>query len=556
MRARTASIAAMQRNAQGSRRAGNVKALLLVVVAFAAVAVIGYFFTPGRGKPERRVLVIGWDGATWEMVEPLLREGRLPNLAKLVERGAAATLESSKVPISSAAWVGAVTGKGPGENGVYSFFEPVEGTYDVKLISSRSNQAAPLWRILGWNGARSITFGVPVTYPPEKVEGVMVAGMLSPFDAQYAFPSSVTDLLRARGFVPDLGAWREKQEVTFERVKEQLAIKEQILHEMLVAEDWTLAMVVFKDLDVWCHRMYDGKLDGPVAPHYELLDATLGRLVETAGKDVDVIVMSDHGFHPYQRSFFIHPWLVEQGFAVASTTPVSLPRDTQNLAEKRAVEHAALLSMLELGHSAAFAGVCEANFGGIRLNVKGREPQGFVEPAEIEATLVRIEKALLEWRAPGRTEPVVRKVHRGAALYPGEFAGRLPDLIFELDPSIAARSEPARVPYGEHAKPYPDHSLEGIWITSGPHFARSVERGRVSVFDLAPTVLALLGLPVYTEMSGKVHSELFLDAKPPRFVEERDDPAARRGYRPGPDDYDAKELEEVKSRLKETGYAQ
>ena len=147
-------------------------------------------------------------------------------------------------------------------------------------------------------------------------------------------------------------------------------------------------------------------------------------------------------------------------------------------------------------------------------------------------------------------------VHRGAALYPGEFAGRLPDLIFELDPSIAARSEPARSPYGEHAGPYPDHSLEGIWITSGPHFARSVERGRVSVFDLAPTVLALLGLPVYTEMSGKVRSELFLEALPPRFIEERDDPAARRGYRPGPEDYDAKELEEVKSRLKETGYAQ
>lgn len=502
-------------------------------------------------------MVIGWDGATYELLDPLVRAGRLPTVAKLLARGSSATLESTKVPISSAAWVGAVTGKTPGENGVYSFFEPVEGSYDVKLISSRSNQASPLWRILGWHGLRSIVFGVPVTFPPEKVEGLMVGCMLSPFDADYAYPKVLTQRLRERGFVPDLGAWRERQEVTFERVREQLAIKEQILHEMLREQDWSLAMIVFKDLDVWCHRAYDGKVDGLVAPHYELLDATLGRLLESVGPDVDVILMSDHGFHTYHESFFIHPWLLEAGFAAKSDELVHAPfADTQNLAEKRAVEHQALMALLDLEHTAAFGLACEANFGGIRLNVKGREPKGFVAPEAVEETLVALERALLAWRAPGREEPVVVRVHRAAQLYPGPFAARLPDLIFELDPRIAARSEPARVPYGAHRNAFPDHALEGIWIQAGPSFAARAERGRVSIFDLAPTVLALFDLPVYSEMSGSVLQSEFAREITPRRIPESADPVAARGYHPSDADFDPRGLEEVKSRLRETGYAQ
>jgi predicted AlkP superfamily phosphohydrolase/phosphomutase len=536
-------------------RSGSARLVLLLALFFAAASFAGWFAL--RGGARRRVLVIGWDGATYAMIDPMLAAGRLPVLAKLLERGSSARLESTKVPISSAAWVGAVTGKTPGENGVYSFFEPIEGSYDVKLISSRSNQATPMWRILGWHGLRSIVFGVPVTFPPEMVEGVMVGCMLSPFDADYAYPKVLTQQLRERGFVPDLGAWRERQNVTFERVKQQLAIKEQILAEMLREQDWSLAMIVFKDLDVWCHRAYDGELGGPVAPHYELLDAALGRLLENVGPDVDVIVMSDHGFHPYHASFFGHAWLIQSGFAKASDALVHAKlTDTENLAERRAVEHQALLEMLDLEHSAAFPVAAEANFGGLRLNVKGREPKGFVEPDEVEATLAALERALRDWRAPGREAPVVTRVHRMAQLYPGPFAARLPDLVYELDPEISARSEPARLPFLEHERIYPDHHLEGIWITAGPSFAHLAERGQVSIFDLAPTVLALLDLPVYSEMSGRVVTSTLARELAPRRIPEADDPAAKGGYRPGPADFDPEQMREVKSRLRETGYAQ
>jgi predicted AlkP superfamily phosphohydrolase/phosphomutase len=266
-----------------------------------------------------------------------------------------------------------------------------------------------------------------------------------------------------------------------------------------------------------------------------------------------VILMSDHGFAAYQRSFFADPWLVEQGFAAPSSARATLdPRASANLAEERVLEHRRKLELLDLPRTAAFALACEANYGSIRLNVAGREPSGSIDPAHVDAKLREIEDALLAWRAPGKDERIVTRVFRTADLYPGPYSARLPDLIFELDPSICARSNLAKVAYGEHARVFPDHHLEGIWIAAGPSFAARAERGRVSVFDLAPTALALLRLPVHSEMSGSVLERLFAAPIEVRRMAEADAPAARPSYV----EQGESDPEEVKRRLRETGYAE
>jgi predicted AlkP superfamily phosphohydrolase/phosphomutase len=509
------------------------------------------------GPARRRLLVVGWDGATFQMIDPLLARGRLPNLARLIERGSSARLESTRVPISSAAWVGAVTGKTPGQTGVYSFFEPIEGSYDVRLISSRSNQAAPLWRILAWSGMKSIVFNVPVTYPPEKLESAVVAGMLAPLDSDYAYPAGLAQRLRARGFVPDLGAWRANQEVTFARVEEQLARKRQILVEMLRDLEWDLALLVFKDLDVWSHRAYDADPDGTIGRHYELLDQALGELLDAAPPDSDVIVLSDHGFEPYHRSFFVQRWLEERGFAVARGSAAPEPRETANLAEQRALDHHQLIASLDLPRTAAFAGACEANYGSVRLNVIGREPRGALPAAELDAKLDEISRALLATPLPGSGGPLVKRVFRTRELYPGPFASRLPDLIFELDPSVAARPENPAIAFAEHTGIHPDHHLQGVFFAAGPSFAHRPERSDASILDLAPTALHVLGLPIYADMTGQLRSELLRNPTPPRVLRDVSaDPKAQAAPAPrfveASHDSDA----EVESRLRALGYTQ
>jgi len=526
---------------------------ILPLLVFALGALAGCSSDEAPAQPETKLLIVGWDGATFDLIDPLLAAGRLPNLAGLIERGQSARLASTIIPISSAAWVGAVTGKGPGASGVYSFFEPVAGTYDVQPISSRSNRAHPLWRILSAHGIGVQVFGVPITYPPEPVLGTMVAGMLSPFDADYAWPPEYTTELRGRGFVPDLGIWKEEQELKPKKIERQLLIKERAVCELLERDAWSFSMVVFKNLDVLAHRAYDPHPQGDFATLVVQLDATLGQLLASVPADTNVIVMSDHGFALYPRAFNLHSWLVEAGFS-----QLSAQADRGALAGTldvvRVQEHARRLGELELPQSRAFATACEGNFGSLRLNVSGREPHGVVPAEQVESVLNELESALRSVRFEGDDQPLVTAVHRGSELYPGPHRSVVPDLLIEVRPDVQVVAATTHQPtFVRYERPRPDHARSGILVMAGPDVAHGTERGDAEVFDIAPTALYLLDRPVYAEMHGSVLSRLLSKSAAPVVISEADD------TRLPPIDtagnvYSDEARDEVRARLKAMGY--
>ncbi len=492
---------AWSRRSRGPRSGALWRGLVLAVFAACGTRVDQASSEEGA----RRLLVVGWDGASFRMLDRLLAEGRLPSVGALLERGVQARFESTLIPISAGAWTSAVTGKGPGETGVYSFFEPVPDSYDVRLTSSLSVRAAPLWRILTQRGRRSVVFGVPLTWPPEPIAGTLVAGMLSPFDAAYAWPPEFTDELRARGFVPDLDEWTEVRPVDWNDLERQLRIKREVVGELLAADDWAFAMVVFKSLDVVSHLGYGVDFASHVGPLYERLDEILGQLVASVGPETDVLLISDHGFRLYDRGFNLHAWLLARGFSVASPSAARLAVDERAPFGKRARQ--ILLQLrgeLDWSRTVAFAGETEGNCGGIRLNVRGREPAGIVAPDEVAALITRLETELAGV-VDADGAPLVSRVLRGAELYPGPHDRVVPDLLFELADGCQAFSdvEQARV-FGAYELPFPEHEREGILIAAGPSFVHVRERGDARIADLAPTVLHLLGESVPADMTGAV----------------------------------------------------
>ena len=537
-------------------RLGHAAARLVTVALLVCVAGCGD--SSSKAEPARRLLVVGWDGATFDLLDPLMAAGRLPHLRALRERGSEAWLESTIVPISSAAWAAASTGKNPGGTGVYSFFEPVPDSYDVRLIDSRSNRATPIWRSLSRRGLRSIVWGTPVTYPPEPIDGLLVAGMLAPFEADYAHPPGTAQRLRATGFVPDLGMWRSQAPIRDPAaIEQQLAIKERELLAALEAVDWSLAWICFKSLDVLSHAAFDLNPNGPVAALCERLDRSLGALIEAVGPDVNVLVVSDHGFRTYPRAFHVYAWLLERGWAVPSGQQGGAAGGPLAEAGERA--HKGFVQQLDLDRTRLLPTKAEGHFGGLRANVVGREPRGTVRPDELESFLSEVRLALLALRGPEGL-PVVTAVHRARELYPGPHADLLPDLLFETEPSFVVFGERAGPILSQLGKPYPDHDRRGVFVAAGPDVRARDGRLEFAIADVAPTALALLGLPLYDDLDGRARQELFTAAVPvPAVVSEADDPpdsAAVLRFLSADETLSSAEHEELMGRMKELGYVE
>jgi len=476
-------------------------------------------------------LVVGWDGATFDLIDPLIEQGRMPVLAGIMQRGSQAWLESSKIPISSAAWVGACSGQHPGETGVYGFFQRVEGSYDVEVIDARTNLCPPIWRILSGRGSTVNVMGVPITWPPEPVRGRLAAGMLSPPLEDWAYPPKYTLELRAQGLLPDVGIWTQvrslQQDTMLRRIQGQLVIKRRVALELLNKDDWDYSMIVFKSLDVLSHQRYDGKTDGVVADLLVDLDRILGDMVEAAGPQTDVIIMSDHGFGSFPFTFNLYPWLVNNGFAVEQgkgppERPASAPLITYEAEAERLQ-----MKRLDLDQTRVLATntECEGNFGSLRLNIVGREPNGVVPADEVEAELARLEDALRAIKV--REQPLVTNMWRGAQLYPGPANHHVPDLIFETQTEWQVVAYSGGAVLTQHKEPRANHRLDGVFAAAGPSIQANPERARWSVFDLTPTALHLMDQPVYDEMSATAHPELLTAPRPVRSIPRASDPTYR-----------------------------
>jgi predicted AlkP superfamily phosphohydrolase/phosphomutase len=269
-----------------------------------------------------------------------------------------------------------------------------------------------------------------------------------------------------------------------------------------------------------------------------------------------VVVLSDHGFHAYPLFFHPHSWLVQEGLAVRRAGFVPATMAAGPLALRREQEHRRMLDELDLGASRVLAGTCEGNYGGLRVNLKGREPLGCVEPGEAEALLVEIESRLRALRVPGTERPLVTRVLRGEALYPGPERDEIPDLIFETDGDVAVYNAPGARVLERLQRPLPDHDRAGILVAAGPSIAGIRERVDARIEDLAPTALHLLGLPVYEEMDGRALVELLELAREVVVVPEASQPFHAVDPWQGRESFTGDEREELQRRLRQLGYVE
>jgi len=508
----------------------------------------------------RKLLIIGLDAATFHLLKPWAEEGRLPNLARFLSDGAWGILHSTLPPCSPPAWCSFATGMNPGQHGVLGFHQFLPHAYEPYLMNGSSRRGATFWEVAGQHGIRGGILNLPFTFPPRPFNGFMVSGMLTPrMGPRMASPPEVYhDLIEASpDYAVDVdmsGSFGSRPDVFLDQVLASLRARVAAAVGLYRKHRPDLFCVVFVAADRACHYLWsymEAARDGrPLTPSqqrladgirqvYEQLDAAVGTLLDEAGEETDVLVMSDHGACAVRRGLSLRNALAEAGLLAAR--PVSTGRRLKKrlvLSLGRRMPHAVrkmLVSRLpRLARRASAAVACEdIDFArtrayptgltqGVFVNLKGRQPFGTVEPGEeYEAVRDSVIEALCSIRDPQTGRPAVRKVHRREELWSGQCLEQLPDLIVEpIDDSYTIRTFVTQETDGvfyELDEPswtsivqIGNHHREGILMAMGPHVKKALIR-QAHIVDVPATVLALLGCPIPENFEGRVLTEMLTD---------------------------------------------
>lgn len=551
-----------------------------------------------------KVLVIGLDGVTFDLLGPWIESGDLPNLRKLVEQGASGKLRTTLPPISSSSWSSFLTGVNPGKHGLVDFVYPGADSYKVSMINATSRRTRSLWNWLNDAGFKVGLLGIPTTYPTEPVNGFMISGFLAPGpDSEWAYPPELKQELRA-----ELGEFQLSPDERYrstrwlDRFLEDLTAsvenRTQAALYLMRNKPWDLFAVVYWDTDMVQHETW--RLLDPNHPRHDSeeaaaqrdqilafhrkVDADVGRLLAEVDSDTLVVVMSDHGFGPVHSFFLTNNWLASLGLLQFKSnpwttlkralfrlgfTPLQMFRIVKALGmgklrrQVRFQQKAGLLNRVFLSFDDVDWSRTQAfsigSFGQVYVNLAGVRPEGIVQPGqEYEELKERITREAMALRDPRSGEPLVERVYRREEIYSGPYIDRTPDLI--VQPQGWQYMAFGHADFGSNKLVEPiiglsgHHRPDGVLILSGEGVKPGTHVEGAHILDLAPTILHAMGIDVPQDLDGRVLDEAFEPSSP---VSQPVSYSQANVYKDGASEPDLsdEEMEEVQEKLRGWGYA-
>ncbi len=552
-------------------------------------------------KYKSRVLVIGVDGGSWNIMKPLMDEGKLPNFSRLVNEGVSGNLKSTVPYTSAPAWVSFMSGKNPGKHGIFGFFSG-RGDYSITTVNSTYIKCKTLWTLLSKANKKLGLVNVPITYPPFKINGFMITGLLTPsLKCGFTYPPTLGEqfLQKVKDYRIEPVTLSDDSEKTkillaqnvFTTAEKRYEASKYLMERM---NDWDFFMCVFRELDVIQHYFMhtldvshprctpgESKRFSRVIPDYcHLIDSIIGRFMNTLEGNCRVLVVSDHGFGSVHRFFNVVRWLEEEGYirfrrrihdqiyklnSVLSFFGISsLPKkifakffpNYRSLVTRKGFLLNLMLSRdIEWSKTKAYFDANE----GLRINLKGREPEGFVKPRDYEILRDELIAKLLELKEPKTGESVVEKVYRREEIYSGPYVGEAPDLVISWKeypdqrrthfPRVASHLQEL---FSVDRAITGCHTQNGIFIAYGKNIKKGKIIKNAQIIDLAPTILYMMDQAIPEDMDGKVLTEIFEDdyvqTQRPRYFTEKTK------YEKEAQEFGGEDAEIIKKRLKGLGY--
>ncbi len=516
---------------------------------------------------KNKLVVIGIDGGTFDIINPLIEKGELKTLKNLIDTGSKGYLRSTIPSYTPIAISSFLTGMNPGKHGIFDFFISNHDNYEtIKNLSNSSTIGAPtLWEILNKADKKVISFLFPLSYPPQQVNGVMVSKVKPEImkSKSFTYPESVKGELMAHlgnidysriPFNADLKKKFKKTKLknffsrSLENLKYKSEVEEEATRYLIGKYNWDILTLYFNNTDLiqhWFWKFMDKNhpLHNPLRKEYseeifniyKTIDSFIGDLLDRLGGNLNLFIFSDHGFGPLYYKFYLNKWLMDKGLLFLKEKNTRKLKFARRNLKKilRKVKLGWLSRALpDIINSFTFPVPVMRNkplrdiidwdktkaYGtlfGVNINLKGREPMGKVERHEYDNLVGLIKKELVELNYRDKV-PVIDDIFQKEELYSGEYLDYATDILFTFkkefpcqvtkdlsDGEVLRETDGEELLSGTHFS-----SINGILIANGPDISIKRSVNGASIVDLLPTILYLMGTPIPSNIDGKVLTDL------------------------------------------------
>ena len=558
----------------------NGNSLVIFINFYICLSLLEDVILPWGGKPEslidkfgigkiitrmNKVFALGLDGASFSLISQWIQEGKLPHFKRLIQEGAYGMLRTVPNQRSAAAWSTFSTGRNPGKHGIYDFYHRCHGTYEIRFTNATNRNGATFWEILSDQGKSVGIINVPMTYPAEKLNGYLIAGLDAPGieSRRFSCPEELIQEIQKKvgGYILEPGITGlmigGRYDEAIEMAQRSIHLKTRTIQYLMERYPSDCMVAVYRELDPVQHCFWkfmdqshpgsqktSQKYINVVQNTYKMMDDVLGWLIETLDEDTTLIVLSDHGFGCRQHGTgCLNDFLKEMGLLhyveknekigekfiqkayhlveknLSRKTKEKLLRIIPGIRDR--VQSKLFFSKIDWSKTFAYS---DNTMATIWINLVGREPGGIVkEGPEYEELISKIKDSFLTNCLEAVTgEKVVDAVYRRNEIYHGQRAIDAPDFLIQWKENIHISG----VKYKSDGKPispaYPtqefqfisgDHRNDGIIFMRGKGIKKGHQLHDTTIQDIAPTILYQMDSLPDKDMDGSI----LLDAFEPAY---------------------------------------
>jgi predicted AlkP superfamily phosphohydrolase/phosphomutase len=520
----------------------------------------------------KRLVVFGIDGATWEIIEQMVKQNRLPNFSKIMEGGCYGDLRSVNPPVTCPAWATMFTGKNPASLGVFHFFKPT-AQYELKLSELNWRAWGPIWDIFSDLGKIVYVFNIPTT-TAYKINGKFISGPIwGEQDALLAHPSELNENLKLENYQirTEISDKVSGDDVYIEDITRVTENKFRIMYKSFKEDDWDLLIMGYYYLDQIQHRYWkyineahpkfepNSRFRNVIFEHYELLDKYLGKVMDDLPENATLMVASDHGHEPTHTYVNLNAWLRSKGYLKMKDSELERWSEGGGIKKSNLMQlfyfftqsYSKLVYFSKLRNQRTckllrnkfkdWSYVMENKFSvkypinkyvswentqaysmifnTIFLNLEGREGKGRVNEKNYQEVRDKIVHHLKELTDPVRGKRVIKNIWTKEMLFPKKIPYDFPDIFIQFERGYRNYHSELHNPteiFSKKFKGSTEHYLDGIFIAYGPDIEAGKKIDNTRLEDIVPTILHIFNYPIPTDIDGKVLLEIFREDAEPR----------------------------------------